>query len=206
MTAISLHPLAADYLERVRRAGQGVPHDRLRELLADIQAHLAEAIDPEASDAEALTLLDRLGEPEEIIAAERPDATMSEDGRGTRMWAAIFLLLLGGFVFGLGWIAGLILLWSSRAWSIMDKLIGTFVIPGGLAPYRYTAAQATCGASPSSASIATRACFASTREPARSSNSSSPGRCCATQLSARAHRPDRSSTRDEHCSLPTPLA
>jgi len=133
MTAISLHPLAADYLERVRRAGQGLPHDRLRELLVDIQAHLAEAIDPEASDAEALTILDRLGEPEEIIAAERPDATVSADGRGTREWAAIFLLLLGGFVFGLGWIVGLILLWSSRAWSTMDKLIGTVVIPGGLA-------------------------------------------------------------------------
>jgi hypothetical protein len=41
--------------------------------------------------------------------------------------------------------------------------------------------------------IATRACFASTREPARSSNSSSLGRWCATRLSPRAHRPDRSS-------------
>ena len=139
MTAISLHPLAGDYLERVRRAGQGVPaRERLRELLVDIRrTFFAEAIDPEASSAEALTVLDRLGEPEEIIAAERPDATVSADGRGTGEWAAIFLLLLGGFVFGLGWIVGLILLWSSRAWSTMDKLIGTVVIPGGLAASVY---------------------------------------------------------------------
>jgi uncharacterized membrane protein len=69
MTASTLHPLATDYLERVRRAGQGLPNDRLRELLLDIQAHLAEAIAPEAHNAETLTILDRLGEPEEIIAA-----------------------------------------------------------------------------------------------------------------------------------------
>jgi len=32
-----------------------------------------------------------------------------------------------------GWFAGLILLWSSRAWTTRDKWIGTLVVPGGLA-------------------------------------------------------------------------
>jgi hypothetical protein len=32
-----------------------------------------------------------------------------------------------------GWLAGLVLLWSSRAWTTRDKWIGTLVIPGGLA-------------------------------------------------------------------------
>jgi hypothetical protein len=58
---------------------------------------------------------------------------LADDRRGIHEWAAIFLLLLGGFVFGIGWIFGLILLWSSRAWTTGQKLIGTFVVPGGLA-------------------------------------------------------------------------
>ena len=53
--------------------------------------------------------------------------------RGTTEWAAIILLLFGGFIFGVGWLAGLILLWSSRAWTTRDKWIGTLVVPGGLA-------------------------------------------------------------------------
>jgi hypothetical protein len=53
--------------------------------------------------------------------------------RGLGEWAAIILLLFGGFVFVVGWFAGLVLLWSSRAWNTRDKWIGTLVIPGGLA-------------------------------------------------------------------------
>jgi hypothetical protein len=134
MTTDTLHPLAAKYLERLRRAGRGLPPGRLRELLAEIEGHLSEAIDPGASDARARTVLDKLGEPEAIIAAERPDPEMLPDARrGTKEWAAIVLLLLGGFVFGFGWVAGLVLLWSSRAWTTRDKWIGTLVVPGGLA-------------------------------------------------------------------------
>ncbi len=133
MTTDTLHPLAAEYLKRLRRAGRGLPPGRLRELLAEIEGHLSEAIDPSASDAQALTVLDRLGEPEAIIAAETPDPDGLPDRRGTREWAAIMLLLFGGFIFGFGWFAGLVLLWSSRAWTTRDKWIGTLVVPGGLA-------------------------------------------------------------------------
>jgi hypothetical protein len=133
MTTDTLHPLAAQYLERLRRAGRGLPPGRLRELLAEIEGHLSEAIGPSASDAQALTVLDRLGEPEAIIAAETPDPDAFADRRGPREWAAIILLLFGGFIFGFGWFAGLILLWSSRAWTTRDKWIGTLVVPGGLA-------------------------------------------------------------------------
>jgi hypothetical protein len=135
MTTETLHPLAADYLQRLRRAGRGLPPERLRELLAEVQGHLSEAIDPHASDAEALAVLDKLGEPEAIIAAEtRSDVDeLPEDRGGTRKWATIFLLLLGGFILVVGWFAGLILLWSSRAWTTRDKWIGTLIVPGGLA-------------------------------------------------------------------------
>lgn len=137
-TAQTLHPLAADYLARLRQAGRGLPPRRLAELTVEIEAHLSEALPPDASDADALTVLDRLGEPEEIIAAEQPDESPPvADRRGIQEWAAIFLLLLGGFAFGLGWIAGLILLWSSRAWTTRDKWIGTLILPGGLATGLY---------------------------------------------------------------------
>ena len=133
MTTDTLHPLAADYLESLRRAGRGLPAGRRRELLAEIEGHLSEAIEPGASDAQALTVLDKLGEPEEIIAAEMPRPDEQPEGRGIREWGAIVLLLFGGFIFVVGWFAGLVLLWSSRAWTTRDKWIGTLVIPGGLA-------------------------------------------------------------------------
>ena len=133
MTTDTLHPLAAEYLQRLRRAGRGLPPGRLRELLAEIEAHLSEAIDPSASDAQALTVLDKLGAPEAIIAAETPDPDELPARRGTREWAAVILLLLGGFIFAIGWVAGLVLLWNSRAWTTREKWIGTLVIPGGLA-------------------------------------------------------------------------
>ena len=133
MTTDTLHPLAAEYLQRLRRAGRGLPPGRLRELLAEIEGHLSEAIDPSASDAQALTVLDKLGDPEAIIAAETPQPDEPPGRRGTKEWAAIVLLLVGGFILAIGWVAGLVLLWSSRAWTTRDKWIGTLVIPGGLA-------------------------------------------------------------------------
>jgi hypothetical protein len=46
---------------------------------------------------------------------------------------ALVLLLIGGIVLPvLGWIIGVILLWRSATWSSREKLLGTFVVPGGL--------------------------------------------------------------------------
>jgi hypothetical protein len=46
--------------------------------------------------------------------------------------SALVLLLIGGFVFVIGWIVGVILLWTSPRWLWGEKLLGTFVLPGGL--------------------------------------------------------------------------
>ena len=43
-----------------------------------------------------------------------------------------WLLLFGGFVFVIGWFVGLAMLWRSDTWGRRDKLLGTFVLPGGL--------------------------------------------------------------------------
>jgi hypothetical protein len=133
MTTTTMHPLAADYLDRLEHEARRLPRGERRELVEDISAHLAEATDAGMSDAEALTVLERLGDPEDIVDAQLPDEPYRADRRGTHEWAAIFLLLFGGFLFFFGWVVGLILLWSSRAWNTRDKLIGTLIVPGGLA-------------------------------------------------------------------------
>lgn len=133
MTTTTVHPLAADYLDRLEHAARRLPRGERRELIEEIAAHLSEATEPGMSDAEMLTVLDRLGDPEDIVDAQLPDERYRADRRGVHEWSAIFLLLFGGFAFGIGWLAGLILLWSSRAWDARDKLIGTLIVPGGLA-------------------------------------------------------------------------
>ncbi|MBV9001931.1 MAG: hypothetical protein JO304_22935 [Solirubrobacterales bacterium] len=145
MTEPALHPLADDYLRRLRRAGRRLPPDRLRDLLSEIEAYLSEAIPVGASDDEALEVLERLGPPGDIVEAELPAAQPPTDRRGLREWAAVILLPLGGFAFGVGWLIGLILLWSSRLWTTRDKLIGTLIIPGGLttAPFALGALAGT---------------------------------------------------------------
>jgi hypothetical protein len=133
MTTTSMHPLAEDYLDRLERAARRLPRGERRDLVEEITAHLSEATDPDMSNAEALTVLDRLGDPEEIVEAQRPYEGEGRHGPRLQEWAAILLLLFGGFIFLIGWIAGAVLLWSSRAWNTREKLIGTLIVPGGLA-------------------------------------------------------------------------
>lgn len=132
MTTTTMHPLAAKYLRRLEREARRLPRGERRELVEEIAAHLSEAIDPDMLDADALTVLDRLGAPEDIVQAERPE-TLEPHGLGLQQWAAILLLAFGGFLFFVGWFAGVLLLWTSRAWTVREKLIGTLVVPGGLA-------------------------------------------------------------------------
>jgi hypothetical protein len=121
------------YLEKLSKAARDLPEGRRRELVAEIEQHIRDALmeTPVDNEAEMLTLLDRIGEPDEIVAAASGPAKPT---RSTAMetWA-IVLLLLGGFLWFVGWIAGVVLLWSSSLWTTRDKLIGTFVVPGGLA-------------------------------------------------------------------------
>jgi len=123
----TVDPLVRDYLKRLHAASRGLPRGRRDELHREIDAHLAEALGPDATQAEVRTVLERLGDPEDILAEELQPAS-----RGTREWAAIVLLPFGGFIAGVGWFIGVFLLWTSEAWTLRDKLIGTLVLPGGL--------------------------------------------------------------------------
>jgi hypothetical protein len=132
MSTSTLHPRAEEYLRRLERAARTLPGERRRELVSEIESHLAEAIGPDATDIQALDVIERLGPPGEIVEAELP-ARPADDGRTWREWTAVVLLPLGGFLLGVGWIAGVIFLWSSPRWTTRDKWIGTLVIPGGIA-------------------------------------------------------------------------
>jgi len=45
----------------------------------------------------------------------------------------VVLLLFGGLLVGIGWLAGVVLLWASPRWRTSDKVLGTLIWPGGLA-------------------------------------------------------------------------
>jgi hypothetical protein len=74
--------------------------------------------------------------------------------------------MFGGFLYSFGWFVGVALLWTSKRWSTRDKLIGTFVLPGGLAAAIVGALFAASGGS-------TRACSGSVGEPQICSSSGS---------------------------------
>ena len=55
----------------------------------------------------------------------RPRSTVRE-------WLAVSFLTLGSVVLPLlGWIVGVVLLWTSDRWRVGEKLLGTLVWPGG---------------------------------------------------------------------------
>lgn len=126
--------LVADYLKRLDAELRGLPRTRRRELLEEITDHIAEARSNLQAEDEVRvrTLLERLGEPEEIAAEARERFGVGPKG-GVREVLALVLLLLGGVVLPvIGWFIGAVLLWVSETWSTRDKVIGTLVVPGGL--------------------------------------------------------------------------
>jgi hypothetical protein len=127
--------LVADYLKRLDAELRDLPRARRRELHQEISEHIAEArADLEKEDESGVReLLDRLGEPEDI-AAEARERFGVQRKSGNLDVLALILLLMGGVVLPLiGWLVGVVLLWTSSVWTQREKLIGTLVVPGGLA-------------------------------------------------------------------------
>lgn len=138
MDTTTVDALVADYLRRLEAAAYRLPADRRGELLAEISEHIAAArASGSGAEAEVRTLLDRLGDPDEIVAAASDGEPAEEVAFTTRPpsvaleIAAVLFLTVGSLLLVVGWLVGVVLLWSSRRWTTGEKLLGTLVVPLG---------------------------------------------------------------------------
>jgi hypothetical protein len=126
--------LVADYLRQLRRAARRLPWGRRQELIQEITAHIADAraaAGAQGPGGESVpAILDQLGDPADIVQAS--DGAAASGRAGGLEIAAVILLLVGGLLLIIGWVAGCVMLWASPRWCWTDKLLGTLVWPFGL--------------------------------------------------------------------------
>jgi hypothetical protein len=147
------HPLVAAYLRRLDAATTDLPPEVGEDLHADVSGHLDQAQREAVDEADLRTRIDRLGPPEAIAAEARggpqPAATTPSRRAGPnssrRDGLTVVLLVFGTIIGGvvllpiapvgalLGWVAGVVLLWTSPSWPAGEKVLGTLVWPGGIA-------------------------------------------------------------------------
>jgi hypothetical protein len=141
--------LVEDYLRRLSAAAEGLPPAQRDALVTQAATRIAEARadGPQRGTAMATmhleTTLEQLGDPADLVRPRRsrhraPSAAPARAARqpgsaGGHEVAAVTLLLIGGLLAGIGWLVGVVLLWTSRRWTIGDKVLGTLVWPGGVA-------------------------------------------------------------------------
>ncbi len=122
--------LVRRYLTQLDAALQSVEATRRQEILAEVHEHIDEErteLDPEDTGS-VRTLLSRVGDPAAIAA----EAGALPPGSGRWDAWAPWLIIFGPIASGLGWIAGMLILWPSPTWSRRDKLIATVVPLAGL--------------------------------------------------------------------------
>ncbi|MDO5734937.1 MAG: hypothetical protein Q4P15_00515 [Propionibacteriaceae bacterium] len=137
------HPLVLAYLQQLESALFALPADERAIIVDDVTEHIADSlrdgqVPPDSAHVRAV--LDSLGDPV-AIATEAGTAPMPTRvgqrapflERRSGAVVIVLLLLIGGIVLPvLGWLVGVVLLWASRGWSTLQKLVGTLVFPGGL--------------------------------------------------------------------------
>ncbi|WP_131104317.1 HAAS signaling domain-containing protein [Ornithinimicrobium sufpigmenti] len=158
MTALD-HPLVQDYLDRLHAETARLPDPEGRELRMQIREHLTEALPARPSESEVRDVLDRLGDPVDLVdAAEGVDSRTGAARRRGREGArrepegawreagALVGLVGGALLFWLPlvnvvlWVGGLVLLVLSRRWSVADKVWGALML--GLGPWLFLLAAA----------------------------------------------------------------
>jgi hypothetical protein len=125
--------LIRGHLKELKRELRGLPRHRRRMFLKEVQTRIAASRSALSSESEAETrrMLERLGHPADVAAeahdfAARPlRRSAFEDG--TLILLSPLVILVAVFVTPvllLGGVAGIIMLWLSRAWTAGEKLIG----------------------------------------------------------------------------------
>jgi uncharacterized membrane protein len=134
----STDPRVAHYLDELNRALSGLPDAVRGEVYGDIRQHIDDELAQRPDDPSAVPeVLDRLGDPLEIAREagaypQLPPPQQPAQHRGKlHEIFAVILLSIGGFLAGIGWLVGLVLLWTSDRFTKADKVIGTLLVPGG---------------------------------------------------------------------------
>lgn len=114
----------------------------LEQLLVDIEPTTREGL-VEGIREELLALppeevaarLHALGDPAFVAASVRAERGSRSPAKQDAAWYSILTVILltaGGFVVPvIGGLAGLALLWASRTWNTMNKVLGTIICLGG---------------------------------------------------------------------------
>jgi hypothetical protein len=125
---VHTNEIVAAYLRRLEQAAAPLPRSRRAELVAEIREHIDDALlEAGAADEVAVrNVLERLGPPEEIAAADNPPAVAP--ARAGRLEVAALIMLAVPFV---GWLIGIPLVLLSQAWAGRDKAIAVLL---GLSP------------------------------------------------------------------------
>jgi Domain of unknown function (DUF4190) len=98
-------PLVDDYLRRLDAAASALPPDQRDELVSEIRDHLQEALrqTPPGDQAAVRNALERLGSPEEIVAAAADPAP----GQPAGVARQVNVLAIASVVVAVLWFAGL---------------------------------------------------------------------------------------------------
>jgi hypothetical protein len=137
--------LVRDYLGRLEAAAWRIAVDRRAELVGEVREHIATAL-AEAGRRDELivrNILERLGPPEEIVAAEgEPDAAApawvatpptgpnaAREPWGAVEIAALLMLTVGAVLVPfVGPSLGLVFVWLSARWTQRQKLVATAIV------------------------------------------------------------------------------
>lgn len=129
MATMTADLLVEEYLRRLEAAGAHLPEDRRSELVLEIREHIDDALKESGADELAVrNALERLGPPEEIVAAAEPSPPpRSEPAPAKRPWLEIAAIaaLLVPFA---GWLLGIVLVALSRVWSNREKALALALI------------------------------------------------------------------------------
>jgi len=122
MNTAHTNKLVAEYLRRLERAAAPLARSKRAELVAEIREHIDDALleAGAADDVAVRNVLERLGPPEEIVAAAGPTQR-----RSGRLELAAMIALVIPF---LGWVVGVVLVSASRAWTGREKAVGIALV------------------------------------------------------------------------------